>query len=121
MRFVVLVLAAVFFGGMGLYAFAAPALLARPFRLEVSAPESRYEIRAVYGGFGIAMALVLGWSAAGEGGAHSGAALAVGMALAGMAVGRVVSRLWDAPTAFYPIWFYCLVEAVGSIAIFAVA
>lgn len=121
MRAIVLVLAAVFFGGMGLYAFAAPAMLARPFGLSVQSPVSRSEIRAVYGGFGLAMALVLGWSASGTGAMHSGAAVAVGMALAGMAVGRVVSRVWDAPTAFYPIWFYCLVEAVGAGLILAVA
>nr|WP_280464521.1 DUF4345 family protein [Nocardia cyriacigeorgica] len=121
MRILVLALAAVFFGGMAFYAFAAPASLAHPFRLEVGSAESRSEIRAVYGGFGLAMALVLGWSAAGESAAHSGAATAVGVALAGMAGGRVVSRMRDGPTAFYPIWFYFLVETVGAGAILAVA
>lgn len=121
MRTAVLALAAVFFAGMGIYALAAPALLARPFRLEVAAPVSRYEIRAVYGGFGLAMAGVLGWSAAGMDELHSGAALTVGMALAGMAGGRVIARLFDVSTGFYPIWFYCLVEIVGAAAIFSVA
>lgn len=121
MRTVILASVALFFGGMGLYALAAPALLAGPFRLAVATPVSRYEIRAVYGGFGLAMAMVLVWSAVGDGAMHSGAALTVGVALAGMAGGRVISRLWDSPTAFYPIWFYCLVEAVGAAVVFAVA
>lgn len=121
MRTVVLSLVAVFFGGMGIYALTAPAVLAKPFRLEVATPVSRYEIRAVYGGFGLAMAMVLIWSAVGDGAIHSGAALTVAMALAEMAVGRVISRLWDGPTAFYPIWFYCLVEAIGAAVVFTVA
>ncbi|NKY88617.1 DUF4345 domain-containing protein [Nocardia veterana] len=118
---IVLALAAVFFGGMGLYALIAPALLARPFQFRVAGAVSRSEIRAVYGGFGVAMAAVLGWSAVGDGPQHSGTALTVGVALAGMAAGRVVSRLCDAPTGFYPIWFYCLVEVIGAGAVLAVA
>lgn len=121
MRTTVLILVSIFFGGMGIFAFAAPALLARPFQLQVRSPLSRYEIRAVYGGFGIAMAAVLGWAATGASALHRGAALTVGAALAGMALGRLVARLFDAPTAFYPIWFYCLVEAVGAAVVVAVA
>ncbi|WP_280211340.1 hypothetical protein [Nocardia cyriacigeorgica] len=49
-----------------------------------------YENRAVYGGFGLAMAMVLIWSAVGDGAMHGGAALTVGMALAGMAIGASV-------------------------------
>ena len=50
---------AVFFAGMGLYALAAPAALIRPFGVTLSRSESRAEVRAVYGGFGLAMAGVL--------------------------------------------------------------
>lgn len=121
MRTAVLILVSVFFGGMGIYAFAAPARLARPFRLQVTSPLSRYEIRAVYGGFGIAMAAVMAWTATGDSALHRGAALTVGIALAGMALGRVVARFFDAPTAFYPIWFYCVVEGTGAAAVAAVA
>ncbi|NEW27120.1 hypothetical protein [Nocardia cyriacigeorgica] len=49
-----------------------------------------YENRAVYGGFGLAMAMVLIWSAVGDGATQGGAALTVGMALAGMAIGASV-------------------------------
>jgi hypothetical protein len=37
--------------------------------------------------------------------------IAVGAALAGMAFGRLVSAVVDDRTAFYPNWFYLLVEA----------
>ena len=114
MREAVLALGAVFFAGMGVSALVAPAALVRPFGLVASSATSRSEVRAVYGGFGLAVAGVLGWCAAGDDQLRTGAAWAVGIALAGMAAGRLISRLVDSPTAFYPIWFYFLVEAVMS-------
>ena len=45
-----------FFLAMGTYALISPGALVAPFRLSARSPESRSEIRAVYGGFGIAMA-----------------------------------------------------------------
>lgn len=121
MRTVVLCLVGVLFAGMGLYALAAPAALARPFGLSVSTAVSRAEIRAVYGGFGLAVAGVLIWSAFGTDELRSGAALTVGFALAGMAGGRIVSWLVDRGLRFYPIWFYCLVELVGAALVLGVA
>ncbi|TWG07873.1 DUF4345 domain-containing protein [Saccharopolyspora dendranthemae] len=114
MREAVLALGAVFFAGMGVSALVVPAALVRPFGLVVSSATSRSEVRAVYGGFGLAVAGVLGWCAAGDDPLRTGAAWAVGIALAGMAAGRLISRLVDSPTAFYPIWFYFLVEAVAG-------
>ncbi len=52
----VIVLAAVFFAGMGIFALARPAALIRPFGIALPIPESRVEVRAVYGGFGLAIA-----------------------------------------------------------------
>lgn len=103
-----------FFLAMGLYALAAPAALAAPFHLSVETPESRSEVRAVYGGFGIAMAAVLGAAALNLGDLRSGAVATVGFALIGMAGGRLVSRLFDTPVQFYPIWFYFAVELVSG-------
>ena len=42
-------------------------------------------------------------------------------ALAGMAFGRIVSAVVDDRTAFYPNWFYCLVEAIAAAALFAIS
>ncbi len=103
-----------FFLAMGLYALAAPAALAAPFNLSVQTPESRSEVRAVYGGFGIAMGAVLGAAALDLGDIRTGAVVTVGLALLGMAVGRLVSRLLDASVRFYPIWFYFGVELVSG-------
>ena len=110
----------VFFAGMGVYALAAPAALIRPFGITLEQATSRSEVRAVYGGFGLAIAGVLAYAAI-EPDVRAGVLLTVGAALAGMAFGRVVSAVVDASTAFYPNWFYCLVEIIAAAALFAVS
>ncbi|MFD0360913.1 DUF4345 family protein [Nocardia sp. GCM10030253] len=104
----------VLFCAMGVFAIAAPAALARPFDITVETPTSRSEIRAVYGGFGIAVAAILWWAASGNTDMHAGIVIGVGVSLAGMAFGRLLSRLFDTATSFYPIWFYFCVEALGA-------
>jgi hypothetical protein len=110
----------VFFAGMGMYALAAPAALIRPFGITLTEATSRAEVRAVYGGFGLAIAGVLAYAAI-EADVRTGILLTVGAALAGMAFGRVVSAVVDASTAFYPNWFYCLVEIIAAAALFAIS
>ncbi|WP_406274772.1 DUF4345 domain-containing protein [Nocardia sp. NBC_00881] len=106
---------------MGGYALAAPAALIRPFGIMLTEPRARYEVRAVYGGFGLAMAAVLAVAALDPGSLRSGIMVAVGAALAGMALGRVLAAALDERTAFYPNWFYCAVEAIAATALFLTA
>jgi Domain of unknown function (DUF4345) len=112
---------AVFFLGMGIYALAAPAALVRPFGITLGVSASRSEVRAVYGGFGLAIAGVLVFAAIADGDLRRGILITVAAALAGMAFGRIVSAVIDDRTAFYPNWFYCLVEAVAAAALFAIS
>ena len=107
---------AVFFLGMGLYALVAPASLIRPFGVALVLPESRAEVRAVYGGFGLAIAGVLVYAAL-HPSASDAILITVAVALAGMAVGRLISAVVDDRTAFYPNWFYFLVEVVLAAAL----
>ncbi|MGV9796460.1 DUF4345 domain-containing protein [Mycobacterium sp. NPDC003449] len=113
----VTVVVGVFFVGMGLYALAAPGSILRPFGFSIGTATSRAEVRAVYGGFGLAVAGVLGYAAVTPS-VRTGVLITVGAALAGMAFGRIVSAAIDGRTSFYPNWFYCLVEAVGAGALF---
>jgi hypothetical protein len=115
------VVAAVFFLGMGVYALAAPAAMIRVFSIKLPEPESRSEVRAVYGGFGLAIAGVLAFAAAESGSLRTGIMITVGVALAGMAFGRIVSAAIDGRTPFYPNWFYFFVEAVGATALLLTA
>jgi Domain of unknown function (DUF4345) len=116
----VIVVIGVFFAGMGVYALAAPNAIIRPFGITLGEAASRSEVRAVYGGFGLAIAGVLAYAAI-EADVRKGILIAVGAALAGMAFGRIVSAVVDDRTAFYPNWFYCLVEAVAAAALFAIS
>jgi len=117
----IIVVIAVFFLGMGVYALAAPAAMLRPFGITLGEAAARSEVRAVYGGFGLAIAGVLAFAAVQGGDVARGITLAVAAALAGMAFGRLVSAVVDARTPFYPNWFYFLVEAAAAAALFAVA
>jgi uncharacterized protein DUF4345 len=109
------------FAGMGLYALSAPAAVLALFGVDVGTPDGRAEVRAVYGGFGVAMAGLLAVAAASDGSAREGILVAVGFALAGMAGGRLVARLAERPSGFYPVWLFFWVEVVGAAALLAAA
>lgn len=121
MAVAVIAVVGVFFAGMGLYALAAPAAILRPFDYDLRTAAARAEVRGVYGGFGLAMAAVLGYAAVAPAEVRTGILITVGAALAGMAVGRAISAVFDEGTSFYPNWFYCVVEAVGAGALFLAA
>lgn len=106
-----IIVVAVFFAGMGMYGLVAPAALVRPFGIQVSGPHARSEVRAVYGGFGVAVAGLLVVAVIDDG-IRRGAVISVAVALVGMAAGRLVGRVFDRPAAFYPVWFYFWVELV---------
>ncbi|KZB82139.1 DUF4345 domain-containing protein [Amycolatopsis regifaucium] len=105
-------LVAVFFLGMGLLGLIAPRRLIRPFGITLDSATARTEVRAVYGGFGVAIAVLLGFAAFDVGGIQRGVAIAVAVALAGMAFGRLVARFAERPERFYPSWLYFWVELV---------
>lgn len=112
MSVTLIALVAVLFALMGLYGLARPTQLVAPFGTRVDHVDARNEVRAVYGGFGIAIAVILGLAAADVGDVRFGVCLAVGAALVGMAFGRLVSAVIERPGAFYPVWFYFLVEVI---------
>lgn len=80
MSVAVILVIAVFFLGMGVYALTAPASLIRPFGVALESLVARSEARAVYGGFGLAIAAVLGYSAFREGDVRKGILITVGVA-----------------------------------------
>ncbi|AKS35253.1 DUF4345 domain-containing protein [Mycolicibacterium goodii] len=114
----VIVVVGVFFLGMGVYALAAPQAIMRPFDHVLTSASSRAEVRGVYGGFGVATAAVLTYAAFAPQLVRTGVLLTVGAALAGMAVSRALSAVFDERTPFYPNWFYFLVEAIGAAVLF---
>jgi hypothetical protein len=105
------------FAGMGLAALARPRAIGNFFDVKFESVDGRNEVRAVYGGFGIAMALALFLSST-RPALHDGVILCVCLALAGMAAGRLFSVLLERP-GFWP-WFFCGVESVAAIALWSV-
>lgn len=102
---------------MGLAAFAVPRRFLASFDLRAETPTARNEIQAVYGGFGVAMALVLVlplWLPA----LRDGIAVTVALALAGMAAGRLVGALRERPGPAPVLFFF--VEAVGAVVLLSV-
>jgi hypothetical protein len=107
----------VLFAAMGATLLIWPEALARVTNQEPATPESRNEIRAVYGGFGIAIALAL-FVAMVYSDYRGGIMLTVGLALIGMAGGRGYAAYLERPTSNI-IWGLLGAEALlGLIILF---
>ena len=115
----VTIIVAVFFAGMGVYGLIAPNRLVAPFGIALQSVTSRAEVRAVYGGFGVAIAGVLGIAAI-KADLRVGILVTVAAALGGMAFGRLTSLL-DGRSSFYPNWFYFGVESAAAALLFVAA
>jgi membrane associated rhomboid family serine protease len=115
---ILVALTIVFFFGMRLIGLVAPERVSVINGVPELTREGRNEVRAVYGGFGIAIAVVLSaaWL---DPGLRPGVAIAVAAALLGMAAGRLVAALIERPTRFYPSWFYCAVESAMAFVLIA--
>jgi len=94
---------AVFFLAMGLVALAQPARVLALFGVEVGTPEGRTEVRAVYGGFGVAIAGLLAVALFVDE-IREGTFWAVGVALFGMAAGRLLSFFMRERSPLWPTW-----------------
>jgi hypothetical protein len=98
------------FAAMGFGALVRPALIWAPFGVSPTTAESRSEVRAVYGGYGLAVAalLVLTDDSADL---RDGVLVAVAVSLAGMAAGRVASALVEPRTLLRSPGFFLVLEA----------
>jgi len=104
---------------MGLFALVRPAEVLAQFGVAVDTADGRNEARAVYGGFGLAVAAVLAVAAIGDPSTADGIVLAIAVSLLGMAAGRLLSALREMPTGLYPVWTYFAIEVVAGAALIA--
>jgi hypothetical protein len=100
------------FASMGLVALVRPAFIWAPFGVEPTTPESRSEVRAVYGGFGLAIAVLLVLTDD-SADVRDGVLVAVAVSLFGMATGRLVSALVEPRALLRAPGLFLLVE-VGA-------
>ena len=100
------------FALMGSFALVWPERVVAFFGTTALSVDGRNEVRAVYGGFGLAMAAALLWGLLSP---HlaPGVFFAAGLALWGMAAGRVISVLIERSAGFYP-WLFFGIELVGG-------
>lgn len=107
--------AALFFGAIGVSAMIRPRNLLKGFSIEANEPESRNEIRAVYGGFPLAVAALLILSLT-RPDLSDGILIALATSSAGMAIGRIVSVLIDRKLGRDPA-IYIVLELIVALMI----
>ncbi|MCA8889397.1 MAG: DUF4345 family protein [Parvularculaceae bacterium] len=108
--------AALFFAVMGLVALVRPDRVTSQFGIAPLNEDGRSEVRAVYGGYGLAMALALALAVV-HPPLRPGIALTVALALCGMAGGRIVSALADRRMGRAPAFYFGL-EILVAILLF---
>ena len=104
---------------MALAALARPRDILGQFGVAVDTVDGRNEVRAVYGGFGLAVAALLAVAAFENPSTAEGIVVAVAFALVGMAGGRLVSSVLERPRSVYPVWVYFAIEVVSAAALLA--
>ncbi len=107
------------FTAMGLVGLLAPDRVLAQFGILKLTTASRNEVRAVYGGFGLAMALALGVALT-RSRLVPGVCATLALALAGMVLGRLASALVDRAFDRIPLGYGCI-EATGAALLFWVA
>ena len=110
---VILGAVAVAFALMGMGALVRPTVVTRQFGIPALTAEGRSEVRAVYGGFGLAVAgmLVIAITTPDL---RAGIAITVAVALFGMAAGRVVSAVIDRSMSKV-VTLYLAIEVVAGV------
>jgi Domain of unknown function (DUF4345) len=107
------------FAAMGMIALVKPKRVTRQFGIPTLDADGRNEVRAVYGGFGLGMAVVLVIAMTSVN-VRTGICLTVGAALLSMAVGRVISSVMDWVFGRIPLT-YLLIELFGAALLFYAA
>jgi hypothetical protein len=112
---------ALFFLGMGLLALARPDRVVDRFGTDVTTPDGRGEVRAVYGGFGIAIAAVLFWALVAGDAGRWWVPLVVAVATLGMAAGRLMSFALDRTRGSGVAWRYLALELAIAVSLWVAA
>ncbi len=105
-------LVAAFFAGMGVFALVRPPEVVARFGVRIDTADGRNEVRAVYGGFGLAVAAILVVAIGDDGSFRDGVLAAVAASLVGMAAGRVVGFVLERPSRRSPTLVFLAVELV---------
>ncbi len=106
-----------FFFVTGCMALVNPQKVVGMFGATAETKESRAEVRAVYGGFGVALGgciFSLRWWPPEQ---ARGAVLALAILVAGTGIGRILGGIVDKETRFHPTWTLVLLEVALTVAL----
>ena len=109
---IVIYLSAFGFAVMGIVALLKPQLVTRLFGVHSIGTDMANEVRAVYGGFGCAVAILLLISSQNQT-LKVGILITVAVSLLGMASGRVISFAISRQLSFYPLLFLGIELVLG--------
>ena len=115
---VLVLVAAALFAAMGGWALARPTLVVDRFGIDVTTPDGRNEVSAVYGGFGFAVSALLVFAATTDGRGELWIPSIVSVQCLGMATGRIVSMLRDRTRGSRTVWLFVTVELALAVALF---
>lgn len=101
-----------FFMGMGTVALVSPPTVTSYFGLLDIPADFRNEVRAVYGGFGVAVSVLLAAAKISEP-LRAGIIVAISISLLGMACGRIVSWSIERTSKVWPFVFLILEVFLG--------
>ena len=107
-----IIVAALFFAVMGVVTLVRPEIVLSNLGASDAAASARNEIRAVYGGFGLAMAGLIAYAIVAPS-IRKGVLITVGVALLGMAAGRIVSLFVDGNPGGRPLFFFAVELVLG--------
>jgi hypothetical protein len=109
---------AVFFFVMGICSLIKPSSIISIVGLVPQNADARNEVRAVYGGFGVAISVLLIIAAYDER-IRMGVLLAVAVSLMGMAFGRIISLFIEKP-GFWPIFTLFIEAGLASLLLISI-
>ena len=112
---------AVALAGMGVAGLVSPQFVVGRFGIRLDAPDSRTEVRAVYGGYGIAVAALVIWVVATGSPLAPGVLIAMGVSMTGMAAGRLAGAAAERAVPFGWAGAFFLVECALGAAFFVAA
>jgi hypothetical protein len=109
---------AAFYAALGVVCLAQPQRVPATFGASEPASTYRNEIRAIYGGFPIALAAVLVWATGQSDSIREGVLVAAAVSTAGMALGRLASAAIELPQGNVVwLWFTAEVALVALLAL----
>jgi len=92
----ILIIGSIIFGGIGLWCLIAPRAALHDLGIELTTADAAADVRAVYGGLDLGVAVFLAWCAAARHRIYTGA-VAMTICLAGITLSRALGLLAEGP------------------------